>query len=67
MGTNLEESFSSSVACMGNVGPGFGSIGSLGNYAHFPALAKLLLSIEMLLGRLEIYSIMVLFLIFKWR
>ncbi len=67
MGINLEDSFSSSVACMGNVGPGFGSIGSLGNYSHFPTLAKLLLSIEMLLGRLEIYSIMVLFLIFRWR
>lgn len=67
MGINLEEAFSSSVACMGNVGPGFGSVGSLGNFSHFPTLAKLLLSIEMLLGRLEIYSIMVMFLIFRWR
>lgn len=67
MGINLVDSFSSSVACMGNVGPGFGSVGSLGNYSHFPSLAKLLLSIEMIFGRLEIYSIMVLFLILRWR
>lgn len=67
MGINLEEAFSSSATCMGNVGPGFGSVGSLGNYSHFPSMAKFLLSIEMLLGRLEIYSIMVMFLIFKWR
>lgn len=67
MGINLEDSFTSSVACMGNVGPGFGSIGSLGNYSHFPTLAKLLLSIEMIFGRLEIYSIMVIFLILRWR
>jgi len=67
MGVNMEDSLTSSVACMGNVGPGFGSIGSLGNYFHFPTLAKLLLSIEMLFGRLEIYSIMLVFLIFRWR
>lgn len=67
MGISMEDSFTSSVACMGNVGPGFGTVGSLGNYSHFPTLAKLLLSIEMLFGRLEIYSIMVIFLIFRWR
>lgn len=66
-GVNMQDSLTSSVACMGNVGPGFGSVGSLGNYSHFPILAKLLLSVEMLLGRLEIYSIMLIFLIFRWR
>ncbi len=66
-GLSIEDSFSSSVASMGNVGPGFGSVGSLSNYAHFPVMAKFLLSIEMLLGRLEIYSFILLFVIFRRR
>lgn len=67
MGLDFMDSFSASVANMGNVGPGFGSIGSLGNYGHFPILAKFLLAIQMLMGRLEIYSFLLIFLIFKWR
>ena len=66
-GLELTEAFSSSAACMGNVGPGFGSVGSLGNYSDFPFVAKLLLSIQMLLGRLEIYPIMLLFVVFRSR
>jgi trk system potassium uptake protein TrkH len=61
------EAFSGSIACMGNVGPGFGSVGSLGNYSVIPDLGKLLLSAEMLLGRLEIYPLMLLFAINRWR
>ncbi|MEF9987036.1 MAG: TrkH family potassium uptake protein [Bacteroidales bacterium] len=67
MGINFMESFSASIANMGNVGPGFGSIGSLGNYSGFPVMAKFILSIEMLLGRLEIYSLLLIFVIYKWR
>lgn len=66
-GIPLMESFSASAACMGNVGPGFGTIGSLGNYSDFPFVAKLLLSVQMLLGRLEIYPIMLLFVVFRSR
>lgn len=67
MGLDFMDSFSASVANMGNVGPGFGSIGSLSNYNHFPVMAKLVLSFEMLLGRLEIYSLLLIFMIYKWR
>lgn len=67
MGVDFMESFSASIANMGNVGPGFGTIGSLGNYFHFPVMAKLLLSVQMLLGRLEIYSLLLIFVIYKWR
>jgi len=67
MGTPLLESFSASAACMGNVGPGFGKIGSLGNYASIPFLGKLLLTIQMLLGRLEIYALLLIFALYRRR
>lgn len=47
-----------SIACVGNVGPGFGEVGSMGSYADFPAVLKISSSIEMLLGRLEIFPIL---------
>ena len=50
-----------SVACIGNVGPGFGDVGSMSNFAHFPAVLKTTGLIEMLIGRLEIFPILYLF------
>lgn len=47
-----------SIACIGNVGPGFGDVGSMSNYADFPAILKLTGMIEMLIGRLEIFPIL---------
>ncbi len=58
--------FSASIASIANVGPGFGDVGSLDNYAALPAAAKYVLSFEMLLGRLEIMNILALFLFF-WK
>jgi trk system potassium uptake protein TrkH len=50
------------ITCLNNVGPGLGTeIGPSGNFAGFSSGAKLLLSMDMLLGRLEIYPILVLF------
>jgi trk system potassium uptake protein TrkH len=56
--------FSASIASLANVGPGFGDVGSLDNYAALPAAAKYVLSFEMLFGRLEIMNILALFLFF---
>ncbi len=58
-------SFSASIATLGNVGPGFGNVSSLGNFGNLPDLAKYLLSINMLFGRLEIFNILALILIKK--
>ncbi len=53
---------SSSVAtCMAGIGPGIGTVGPVSNFAHLPDLAKIILSFMMLLGRLEIYTVIVLF------
>lgn len=60
-GINLMEATSSSIAAIGNVGPGFDSCGSLGNYLHFTDMAKFILTIEMLFGRLEIYPLLLIF------
>ena len=47
-----------SVACIGNVGPGFGDVGSMSNYADFPAILKITGMLEMLIGRLEIFPVL---------
>ena len=59
--------FSSSAATLGNVGPGFGEVSSLGNYGGLPSAGKFILTINMLLGRLEIFGIISLFFIKSWR
>ncbi len=47
-----------SVACIGNVGPGFGDVGSMSNYSAFPTVLKVSGMVEMLVGRLEIFPIL---------
>jgi len=58
---------SSVVACIGNVGPGFGMVGAVENYAFIPSTGKAVLIILMLAGRLEIFTILVLFMPSFWR
>ncbi len=62
---DLYTAFSASIATIGNVGPGFGDVSSLSNYSSLPSLGKFVLSINMLLGRLEIFNIVALFMIKK--
>ena len=50
-----------SIANIGNVGPGFGNVGSMSNYAEFPVILKFTGLTEMLIGRLEIFPILYLF------
>lgn len=57
--------FSATVATIGNVGPGFENVSSLGNFNSLPDLAKYILSLDMFLGRLEIFNIFLLFSIRK--
>lgn len=60
-GLDFQVSASSAATCMAGIGPGLGSVGPVGNYAHLPDAAKLTLSGLMLLGRLEIYTVLMLF------
>lgn len=57
-GFDFESTLSSVVACMGNIGPGLGMVGPTGNFSQFSGFSKLLLSMTMLLGRLEIYPLL---------
>lgn len=66
-GLDLLTGFSSSVACIGNVGPGFGAVGSLDNYSGLPAVIRLVDTLLMLFGRLEIFGLIQLFFIKWWR
>lgn len=66
-GLDLMTGFSSTVACIGNVGPGFGSVGSMSNFAEIPAVLKLQGTILMLMGRLEIFGFIQLLFIKWWR
>lgn len=59
MGVDGLSAFSGSAATMGNVGPGLGTVGSASNFGHIPSLGKWVLSITMLVGRLEIYGLII--------
>lgn len=58
MGVDIMSAFSGSVAVMGNVGPGFGDVSSFSNFATIPEAGKWVLSIVMLLGRLEVFGLL---------
>lgn len=60
-GEGLTTGVTASIACIGNVGPGFGDVGSMSNYSDFPAILKFTGMIEMLIGRLEIFPVLYLF------
>ncbi len=67
MGVDMVTAFSSVAACIGNIGPGFGDVGPVDNFAAMPGAAKWLLSWCMLLGRLEIYTVIILFVPAFWK
>ncbi|BBD07625.1 TrkH family potassium uptake protein [Desulfovibrio ferrophilus] len=67
MGVDVVTAFSAVVASIGNIGPGLGGVGPTDNYAHLPMMGKWLLVFCMLLGRLEIYTVIILFVPEFWR
>ncbi len=66
-GMDVETSLTASASSIGNIGPGLGSIGPADNWGHFPIGAKWIASFCMLLGRLEIFTVMVLFTKSFWK
>ncbi len=55
------------IATMNNIGPGLGSVGPTGNFADFSVLSKIVMSIGMLVGRLEFYPVLILFSPYIWK
>ena len=67
LGLDTVTALSSVAATLGNIGPGLGAVGPIDHYAHVPAPGKWLLSFFMLLGRLELYTVMILFVPDFWK
>lgn len=65
--SNFETNFSAVIACFNNIGPGIGAVGPAGNFAGYNIFAKLVLCFDMLLGRLEIFPILLLFTPNSWK
>ncbi len=64
---DLFTNITASLACIGNVGPGFGLVGPAGNYACYSGISQIWLSLVMLAGRLEIFPILILFSPRAWK
>jgi trk system potassium uptake protein TrkH len=67
LGLDLTSAFTAVAATLGNVGPGLAKVGPVQNYSFIPATGKYMLSIFMLLGRLELYTVLVLILPSFWK
>ena len=66
-GVNFDESIGAAVSAIGNVGISIGQFGPAGTYAEFPTVAKWVMSFVMLVGRLEIFTVLLLFTKALWR
>lgn len=67
LGMDFDSAIGASAASIGNIGPGLGSVGPISNFADVPQLGKWVLSILMLMGRLEIFTVLILFTPYFWR
>jgi len=67
LGADLMTGITASIACLGNIGPGFGPIGPMGSFADLHPLSKFVLTVEMWIGRLEVLTVLVLMRSEVWR
>jgi trk system potassium uptake protein TrkH len=67
VGLDFESAIGSTAATLGNIGPGLGMVGPVGNYAEIPIIGKWFLSFFMLLGRLELFTVLIIFSPSFWR
>jgi trk system potassium uptake protein TrkH len=67
LGVDFATALGATASAIGNIGPGFGQVGPVENYAQIPALGKWLLAWCMLLGRLEVYTVIILLVPAFWR
>ncbi len=65
-GFSFETSFTAVVACLNNIGPGLDMVGPIGNYSEFSPLSKIVLFLNMVIGRLEILPIIIMFTPSAW-
>ena len=63
----FETNFTATATCFNNVGPGFGMVGPAGSFAAYSDFSKLVLSLAMLMGRLEIFPLLIALIPSTWR
>ena len=61
------ESISAMLGALGTVGPGFGAVGPADNYGFLPDFAKITLFVSMIIGRLELFTVLILFSPWFWK
>ncbi len=66
-GMDVVSSAAAVIACLANIGPGLGSVGPVDNFAHVPDFGKGVLIVCMLMGRLELFTVLVLFFPSFWK
>lgn len=66
-GLDAPSSFGAAATCMAGIGPGFGTVGPVSNFLNIPEISKYFLTFLMVLGRLELYSLLVIFTRSFWR
>ncbi|MEN8250330.1 MAG: TrkH family potassium uptake protein [Bacteroidota bacterium] len=67
VGLDFKSALGSVATSLGNIGPGVGSVGPVDNFSHIPSVGKWILTFLMLLGRLELFTVMILFTPFFWK
>jgi trk system potassium uptake protein TrkH len=67
LGLDFNSAIGSVAATLGNIGPGIGQVGPTGNYAQIPEFGKWFLSFLMLVGRLELFTVIILFTKAFWK
>ncbi len=67
LGYDLDTSLGAVISCIGNIGPGLGEVGPVCNFSHIPDLGKWFLSFLMLIGRLELFTVIILLSPSFWR
>jgi trk system potassium uptake protein TrkH len=67
LGLDFVTALGAAATCLGNVGPGIGTVGPVSNFAHMPEAGKWILSFLMLLGRLELFTVLIIFSSYFWK
>jgi trk system potassium uptake protein TrkH len=67
VGVDFMTAIGAVATCLGNTGPGIGSVGPVNNFAHLPQFAKVFLGFLMLVGRLELFTILMILTPYFWR
>ncbi|MDZ7773410.1 MAG: potassium transporter TrkG [Balneolaceae bacterium] len=67
MGYDMKSAIGASIACLGNIGPGWGEFGPTDSYAHLPYFGKWVLILMMMIGRLELFTVLLIFTPAFWR